>query len=105
MPFKRKAVSIDRVAGPSDSQRPTESSRGVVRLGTVVADENAAVTAITVKRTAKFSDVGRRFHPTRSLGIEVSEFLKLKILFLGQKFDPHLRCHVHGGCFRAIFFA
>ena len=88
---------------PLDPQRTTERPGGVVRLGTVVTHEDAAITAVTIERAAEFPHISRRLHPTRRLRIELSELLQLSILFLGQKLDAHGRGHVHGGGFRSMF--
>ena len=61
----------------------SEGPGTVVGLRTVVSHEDAAVTAIPIKRSAELADLRRRFHPARGLGIVVPKLLQLEILLLG----------------------
>ena len=88
----------------SDPKRGTETSGGIVRLRTVVTDEDAAVAAITIQRAAELPDVRWSCNPTRRLRIEVSKLLQREIFFFRQKLNAHGCSHVHGGSFRASLF-
>src|SRR5271169_4378725 len=61
--------------GYSDLERATERPAGIVRLRTVVIQEDAAEAAIAKQGAAELSHRSRCFHPTRRLGIETSELL------------------------------
>jgi hypothetical protein len=50
-----------------NSQHATECSGGIIRLGSIVTDEDLAVTTITKERATKLSDVRRGLHPARRL--------------------------------------
>src|SRR5208282_1567779 len=84
-------------------ERTAEPPAAIVRLRAVVAHEDAAVAAITIKRAAEFPDVSRCCNPARRLRIELFQLLQFEILFFRQKLDAHGRGHVHGGTFRFVF--
>src|SRR5437763_9925629 len=74
--------------GRLDLQRATERACGVVGLRTVVIREDMVVTAIAKNRTAAFSDIRRRLHPTRRLRIEIAQGLQLSILRFREDLNP-----------------
>ena len=67
LPWCRAA---DRESNP---ERAAKCSGAVVRLCTVVVDEDVAEAAITEKRTSESSYVCRCLHPARSLGVKTSQ--------------------------------
>src|SRR6266446_5030916 len=87
-----------------EPKRATERPGAIVRLRAVVTHEDAAIAAITIKRAAEFSNISRCFHPARRLGIEISKFLQLLILFFRQKLDAHRGCQINSVIFWFMFF-
>src|SRR5438067_12760944 len=83
--------------GRLDLQRATERACGVVGLRTVVIREDMVVTAIAKNRTAAFSDIRRRLHPTRRLRIEIAQGLQLSILRFREDLNPHGGRHIRRG--------
>src|SRR4051812_28674687 len=88
-----------------DPQRATETPGGVVRLRTVVIQEDVAEASIAKEGALEFPDFRRCFHPARRFRIELSKFLQLSILFFHQKLDAHGSCHIHSGSFWLVFFS
>jgi hypothetical protein len=59
-----------------DPQRATERSGRIVRLRTVVMEEDLTVAAITKEGAAELSDIRRCFHPARRRRVEVFKSLR-----------------------------
>jgi hypothetical protein len=66
-----------------DLQGGTESPGAIVRVRTVVIEEDLVIAAIAEEGAAEFSDIRRCLHPARRFQIELSEFLQFSILFFG----------------------
>jgi hypothetical protein len=59
-----------------DAQRSSETADAVVRLGTILVDEDATVAAIAKKSAALFAEVVRCIQPTGGLFVKAAEFLQ-----------------------------
>ena len=58
-------ASVALVVDLSHPQHTTETPAAVIRLRSVVIDEDVAKPAVTKECTAEFSNVGRCLHPAR----------------------------------------
>ena len=83
----------------------SETPDAVIRLGTVVVDENSAVAKITEECTSEFSHFRRGLQPTGRLCVECSKCLEFPILFFRQEFDSNGGSHVDGAVRRFMLFS
>src|SRR4051812_20163609 len=85
-------------------ERRAEAAATVVRLRAVVIHEDTAKATIAKNSAAKFSNVSRRFQPSRRFRVKIPKFLQLLILLFRQKLNAHGRSQIHGTVFRFMFF-
>ncbi len=79
----------------------SEAPDAVIRLSTVVVDENSAVAKITEECSSEFSHFRRGFQPTRRLCVECSECLEFAILVFRQNFKFQWRQPCRWRCWLA----
>src|SRR5579863_7174635 len=105
VPLKPKAGLYGHLSVKLDPDAAAERSGRVIGFRAIVIKENGTEAAIAKKGAAEFSDIGRRLHPARGFGVELSEFLQFAILLFRQKLDAHRRCHFFGVPLRFILFS
>src|SRR4051812_29944210 len=82
------------LTGQLDPERAPESPSGIVRLGTVVVQEDGVVAPIAEQRATALPDLGGCLHPAGRGGIELTNLLEPPILVHRQQCGAHGIGHV-----------